>query len=163
MKRSTLLPLISWILLGSLAMANVPATAAPTHTDPQTSVSQVKAYAELSVAEKKALHANYESIQPGDEPPYPLYGMKDINARIQLLSIQEDELGQSKDGQIIATVQVDSKGMPLAVSIYKAPDIPVSNFVVGLLMKTRFKPAKCSGKPCQMDFYYETQLPKTSK
>jgi hypothetical protein len=106
-------------------------------------------YAELSPEDKARLHDDYTSLPPGDEPPYPLDGLRPVYQSI--LSQQE---GRRARSEIAVVVEVDSTGVPRSAKAFSSPDPELVRLVASVLMETRYKPARCSGKPCAMGFLF---------
>lgn len=104
-------------------------------------------YERLSAADRQAFHSMYESIQEGDEPPFPLAGLQSI---YKMLSKANNKFEDSGDLYLVATV--DSVGQVQEVKIYQSPSEEMTKFAASLLNLTKFKPAKCGGKACSMDF-----------
>ena len=61
-------------------------------------------------------------------------------------------------GKLFAVATVSAKGKVTEVRVYEAPSQAMGKFVGQVLMVTAFKPARCSGKPCQMDFPLEMRF-----
>lgn len=104
-------------------------------------------YDQLSPDQRQYFHSLYERVADGDEPPYPLNGLKDIYGP---LSAAQRKLLVEGDLDITATVGSD--GAVQRVSVHKAPSKAMGDFASKMLMATPFKPARCSGQPCRMDF-----------
>lgn len=106
-----------------------------------------KSYAELSEQEKLSIHALYQDIKAGDEPPYPLKGMRAIidpvNKITQKLLIT---------GNLELLLTVNAKGEGENVEIISSPDPKFTQLVASILLLTPFKPAICNGQPCTMQF-----------
>ena len=104
-------------------------------------------YAQLSPDDRAAFHANYELIAEGDEPPFPLEGLR---ALIDPIQKAQEKLFARGDLFLVATIGPDGKAKQ--VSSYRSPSSEMTKFAAQVLMLTPFKPAICSGKPCTMDF-----------
>jgi hypothetical protein len=106
-----------------------------------------RSYEQLSPIERMIVHSLYEHIADGDEPPFPLNGLKDIYGPLdKAQQILADE------GKLFVVATVGSDGEVKAVSVQEAPSKKMSTFAANVLLLTKFKPAKCSGQPCRMDF-----------
>ena len=113
-----------------------------------------KTYAELTPEQKGYFHAMYESIPPGDEPPFPLKGMKPIVSAILKGQAQRVAKGELR---MAVTVGADGKGQK--VEVYGGVDDPeLLKFAATVLLMTRYKPAVCSGQPCTMQFPFSLHL-----
>lgn len=111
-------------------------------------ISLYKTFDQLSATELNALRAMYQGLDPKDEPPFPLQGYKPIVD--ELLKIQQ---ASGVLGRVFATVLVDENGVGQSVSFYEIPDQQLSKVITFVLIKkTQYKPARCSGQPCKMNF-----------
>lgn len=104
-------------------------------------------YELLPERDKAALHAEWENIPPGDEPPFPTKG---LIALMDPLRRAQQKLGEQ--GPLFAVATVGADGQVTNVNVYKTPGEQMTRMVSQLFMLTPFKPAMCSGQPCQMDF-----------
>jgi hypothetical protein len=104
-------------------------------------------YEQLSAEHKRRVHALYENIADGDEPPFPLAGLVAI---YDPLRRAQGRLGDTGELSVVATI--DRTGKVQAVKVLKTTSPAMTNFAAQLLMLTQFKPAKCAGEPCVMDF-----------
>ena len=104
-------------------------------------------YEKLPEADRQVLHSWWTHIAPGDEPPFPLEGLR---ALYEPLGNAHDRLAHPGDLYVVATVGAD--GTVTEAKVFKAPNDQMALFAGRLLYVTKFKPAVCSGKPCQMDF-----------
>jgi hypothetical protein len=106
-----------------------------------------RTYGQLTPEQKAVVHALYERIEPGDEPPFPVDGLKPILEAIRK--------GQSKllvTGTLTLAADVDSSGDVTKVEVYDNPDPILTKFAASVLMITKFKPAICKGVPCRMQY-----------
>ena len=106
-----------------------------------------RTYGQLTPEQKAVVHALYERIEPGDEPPFPADGLKPILEAIRK--------GQSKllvTGTLTLAADVDSSGDVTKVEVYDNPDPILTKFAASVLMITKFKPAICKGVPCRMQY-----------
>ena len=106
-------------------------------------------YEQLSPEQKAAVRAEYDSVGPKDEPPYPKYGLADVADAVSRMSVRDPV-----DGEVILTVRVDEHGNGQSVSVYKTPDPKLSNLVALMLTRSKFKPGVCEGRPCTMDYVF---------
>jgi hypothetical protein len=104
-------------------------------------------YERLPAADRQALHSLYDLIKEGDEPPFPLDGLQSI---YKLLSQANDKFFDTGDLYFVATV--DPAGQVQDVKISQSPSKEMTQFAANLVTLTKFKPAKCGGKACTMDF-----------
>ncbi len=111
-------------------------------------------YERLTPEQKAQFHAMYESLAPGDEPPFPEKGMKPI---ISAINKGHSLLMARGDLNMAVTVGPDGKATKVA-DFGKTNNPEMVEFVAQVLLMTPFKPAVCSGKPCAMDFPFKLTL-----
>jgi hypothetical protein len=104
-------------------------------------------YEQLSPSDRIKVHHNYEAIAPGDEPPFPAGGLVAILDPIRKV---QQKLLVSEDLFLVA--MVDRTGKAIEVSAFGPQDSTMTKVASQLLLLTPFKPAVCSGQPCQMQF-----------
>jgi hypothetical protein len=110
-------------------------------------------YAELTAEEKAIVHAPYEAIAPGDEPPFPADGLKPL-----FNAIRNGQRYLLVKGSLRLIATVDATGDVQSVEVLASPDAEVTTFVAKLLMATKFKPALCHGLPCRMEYPLNLQF-----
>ena len=104
-------------------------------------------YEQLSADDKRRIHAFYENIADGDEPPFPLEGL------VAIYDPLRKALSRLRDrGDISLVATVDSTGRVQEVKVLKSTSPAMTNFASQLLLLTAFKPAKCGRQSCVMDF-----------
>lgn len=117
--------------------------------DAEGTIPLRKTYAKMSVAEKRTINSWYPLIDDGDEPPYPLYGLMPIYTRIGEGS---HIVGEESEGPLKLYVDVDAQGNPTAASVFATPNKQLADYALVEVLKHKFKPAVCAGKPCAMKF-----------
>jgi hypothetical protein len=110
-------------------------------------------YHRFTLEQKLALKSMYEPMPEDDEPPFPQDGLRPI---IQSLSRLIGGLGI--EGQVRVHVTVSADGHATEFRFYKMPDERTGRAVAHVFTQTTFKPARCAGQPCQMDFPFTTEL-----
>jgi hypothetical protein len=108
-----------------------------------------KSYAELSHDEQQIVKSNYALLAEGDEPPYPLHGTKDT-----FLLLRQAISKVQASGTLRMVVMVDQDGNAESVTVHTTPHRDLSKFAADIAMIGKYKPARCSGKPCAMAFPY---------
>jgi len=108
-----------------------------------------RSYAQLSPEQKAVLRAEYDSVGPNDEPPYPKYGLSEVADAVARMPVRAPI-----DGEVVLTVRVDERGDAKSVSLYKTPDDRLSNLIAATLTRIKFKPGLCEGRPCAMDYVF---------
>lgn len=106
-----------------------------------------KRYAELTVEQQRLFKSQYEEMDADDEPPFPAEGLRRIYQRI---GDAQQKLGVF--GPLSAAVQVDSAGQATSVQVFRSPDPGMTQVVAMILMLEAYKPARCAGQPCAMQF-----------
>jgi hypothetical protein len=113
-----------------------------------------RTYGELTPEQKAEFHAMYESLPTGDEPPFPLEGLKPIFSAIK--KAQASVLAR---GELNLIVTVGPDGKARQVEDYGSVDNPeMTKFAASVLLMTKFKPAVCDGTPCTMQFPFNLKL-----
>ena len=112
-------------------------------------------YAELTADQKATLARDYDSLPAGDEPPFPLYGLRHM---VRPLVRYADTY--SPVGPLVASVMVDSQGRAGEVTVYRSPDPQLTRVVAGALALESYKPALCRGQPCRMAYVLRLDFPK---
>ncbi len=106
-----------------------------------------KSYGQLTAEEKQAFNRWYEHVEPGDEPPFPLEGLRPIYD-----ALRKAQAKLLVEGELYIFATVDVNGQVTSTKIIGNPSPEMSKFAASLLLLTKFKPAVCGGKPCIMDF-----------
>ena len=66
--------------------------------------------------------------------------------------------GAIGEGDLFMTVRVDENGEPQSTSIYATPSPRVSKEAAAVLMKAKYKPGTCAGKPCTSEFPFTAKF-----
>ena len=113
-----------------------------------SSVPFEKSYDQLTAEQQAMVKSVYEQLGPDDEPPYPLKGVAPIYKAIAR--------GQDRilaRGDLTIVVDVDAQGDATSVSVLRAPDDEqMVHFAARVLMLQKYKPGRCAGVPCSMQF-----------
>lgn len=112
-------------------------------------------YEELTPDQKAALRGDYDNLPAGDEPPFPLYGLRHM---VKPLVRFADTYGPV--GSVVASVMVDSQGHAGEVTVYRSPDPQLTRLVSGVLALETYKPAACQGQPCKMAYVLRLDFPR---
>jgi len=116
-----------------------------------------KTYEQFSPQERADLHALYESMPPGDEPPFPLEGMRPL-----FNSIRRGQQIVHAGGKLDFVVTVDAQGKATQVADFGGVEgknaQQMTQYAGSVLLMTKFKPAVCGGKPCQSQFPFVLDL-----
>ncbi|MCY0915797.1 MORN repeat-containing protein [Massilia antarctica] len=106
-------------------------------------------YEQLSEQERAIVRGWYPLLDPADEPPYPLLGNGNVLGAIQKINAHDPAFGL-----LSMVVMIDSEGKAQSVNVYVTPDAKLSEMAGFVAMNEKYKPARCSGKPCAMAFPY---------
>lgn len=112
-----------------------------------------KTYAQLTDEQKAMVRASYESMGPGDEPPYPKRGPKRL-----VQAVGEIQRKVHIEGEFDAGVMVGPDGKAQEVRIYKSASPEMTKFLGNLLVVEDYKPALCQGKPCMQEYPFRVRL-----
>lgn len=106
-----------------------------------------KSYRELTPEQQASVRSHYQALAPGDEPPYPLKGPKELYAAVH------EALGRvGADGEITLLVDVGADGVAKSVTAIGAPTPELVRFASTAAMLQKYKPAICDGQPCAMKY-----------
>jgi hypothetical protein len=106
-----------------------------------------KRYDELTAEEKASVNQDYEKIEPGDEPPFPLDGLRPVYDAVRKI---QGKLQVRGELYLIVTVGADGKATE--VKVIGSPSPEMVRGAASVMLLTKFKPAQCRGQPCRMDF-----------
>ena len=113
-----------------------------------------KTYGELTEAQKAELHSAYESLKPGDEPPFPAKGIKPI-----FNAIKNAQRTLQARGALDLAVTVGPDGKAIKVDDFShLHSAQMADLAQQVLLLTTYKPAICSGAPCTMQFRFTQKL-----
>lgn len=115
---------------------------------PKITVPATDPYDRLTPRQQAELRALFTSLAEGDEPPYPAEGLLPV-AKSIVFALSDGAVGE---GDLFMTVHVDENGDAKSASVYATPSSRVSREAATVLMKVKYKPAVCSGKPCSSEF-----------
>ncbi len=115
-----------------------------------------KTYAELTPDEKQVLSLQYPALEEGDEPPFPLHGLKTVYRGLSALA------GKLRaEGHLVLYVKVDAEGKAKSVSVVASPSTEMTDYAAALVMVEKYKTAVCGGKPCEMPFKFSLNMTLT--
>ena len=113
-----------------------------------------KTYGQLSAGQKAHLHAMYESLAPGDEPPFPEEGIKPI-----FVAVRDAQATYKAHGELNMAVTVGPDGRAIKVEdLGSVDDAHMTEVAQKALLSTKYKPAVCNGTPCTMEFRFTQKL-----
>lgn len=116
-----------------------------------------KTWEQMTPEQKAEIAALYESMPPGDEPPFPVQGMKPV-----FNSIVKGQRIVRARGRLNMVVNVSPEGKATEVVDHGGVGGPnareMTQFAQSVLLMTKFKPAICAGKPCKSEFPFQLDL-----
>ena len=113
-----------------------------------------KRYDELTPDQMAKFRAQFANLADADEPSYPIAGLRPLAEDI-VLALADGPVGK---GALFMTVHVDEQGEAKSTAVYETPDSRVSREVAVVLMKAKYKPARCNGKPCSSEFPFAARF-----
>lgn len=113
-----------------------------------------KSYSQMTKSQQQGIRDEYPLLHDTDEPPYLARGPQNSVDRITTFISAEGLPG----GLLDIRAQIDANGNATAFYVISSPDPKLSSFVASVLMKEKFKPGMCAGKPCTMEFHYVMNL-----
>lgn len=113
-----------------------------------------KTYGQLTEAQKAELNKMYESLPPGDEPPFPAEGIKPI-----FNAIKNAQRVLQARGALDLAVTVGPDGKATKVDDFShLRSTQMAELAQQVLLLTKYKPGMCSGTPCTMQFRFVQKL-----
>lgn len=106
-----------------------------------------KTYGELNESALKLVRESFPKLKPSDEPPFPEKSLRPLISLATTLRYQTDGISR-----VNLVLQVDESGTARVVSAADSNDEQFFSGVMSLLAATKFKPGRCDGKPCAMEF-----------
>jgi len=112
-----------------------------------------KPFAELPADEQAFWKSQYEDLGPGDTPPFPVRGLKNLYKAMAVVQRKHQARGK-----LTMFVQIDKTGRATSVSVIASPDPLLTKDVAAIVMLEEYTPALCSGVPCAMDFPFRVSF-----
>lgn len=100
----------------------------------------------LTIGQQNRVRAQYEALEDGDEPPYPIEGVREFFRAVTNINSFQGPA----DGTLHLLVLVGADGQAKSVRAIGAPDKEMVRPVSTVAMLQRYKPALCRGQPCEM-------------
>lgn len=113
-----------------------------------------KKFAELNASERQSLVSYYPTFDANNEPPYPADGLRPM---MELALKAQNKLVEK--GRVFLWVSVDAAGKTTEVKVVDSPSPDMTKALAGVMFYTNFKPARCGGAACAMDFPLELEFP----
>lgn len=112
-----------------------------------------QAWEALTAVQKAAERAQYQTLEPGDDPPYPAKGLHPIVNAVSRLAQEADAF----DGTLRVEVLVGADGKAKQIDTFDRPALIDSSKmdmlvkgIADVMMVETYKPAMCRGEPCNM-------------
>ncbi|HET9862167.1 MAG TPA: hypothetical protein VFP37_01885, partial [Steroidobacteraceae bacterium] len=113
-----------------------------------------KTWEQLTPEQQAEFRSLYESMPEYDEPPFPAEGIKPVFNAVK----KAQEARQAK-GELNFAVTVGPDGTATNVEDFgSVHDKEMTQYVSSVLLMTKYKPAKCNGAPCVMQFPFKLRL-----
>lgn len=107
----------------------------------------MQSWSELEPQDRRVLLDRYERLGPGDEPPFPQRGLFTLLRQLDLM-----QRTVPVEGELSVVATVDARGKVERVTVLRSPHPGATRLLAINLMDTTFKPARCAGEPCRMEF-----------
>lgn len=107
-------------------------------------------YYGLNATQRKYVRGLFENLPADHEPPYPVNGLSDIYWPFYQVQVIIGE-----KGKLSMSLNVNAQGKVDGVRFSKAPSRQVRKLAEKIAADLRFKPARCGGTPCAMEFPVE--------
>lgn len=142
------------------ALKGAPRVGSHLASDRATSlVPPTATWAQLTEPQKNRIRAPYLALERGDDPPYPLYGRRELYQLVERLT--EKHEGVAGTAAVMVTVGTDGKAKNGSVYAGTSPDL--GKVMLQTMMVQKYKPASCQGVPCEMGYAVELDLDYTVK
>jgi len=105
-------------------------------------------YDQLSAADRAVLFGYFQKMGPGDEPPFPLYGIGPIIRSM----FDVDIVGEWQAGDVLVLVEVDADGKGVSAKVSGVGTAETARYFATVAALEKYKPARCAGKPCAGSF-----------
>lgn len=107
-------------------------------------------WGELTPAQQNRVKVEYEALEHGDEPPFPVHGSRELLDAVSQISGAFPAVA----GVLRLYVLVGADGTASTVSAVRSPDPELTRLVSAAVMLQRYKSAMCRGRPCAMMYGY---------
>jgi hypothetical protein len=114
-----------------------------------------KRYGELTPEQVAKVKADYSDLKDGDEPPFPLQGLRGL---YQVVANSHEKNDLQHLGKLSLFLTIDKDGNVQSIEVYASPDADITQEVTQKVARQKFKPALCSGQPCAMQFPLRAEL-----
>lgn len=105
---------------------------------------------QLTPGQQNLVKSFYQTLDDGDDPPYPLHGTRKLYADI--IKLRHIKKFRGVEGRLLMYVRVGKDGKPQSVTGFGKLDPEFVRYAGSVLMLQEFKPASCHGEPCEMNY-----------
>lgn len=119
-------------------------------------------YEELTAEQQNLIKSQYEAMAEGDEPPYPAHGPGEVMRAEGQVRRRALRNAPPFYGEVEINVTVGPDGHASRIEVLKSPDHDYTHLLAQLLLSAPYKPARCQGQPCQMDYPFRLNLTRGS-
>lgn len=112
-----------------------------------------KAYNQLNANSLQRVRESFPNLGPNDEPPFPESSFKSLISSLSKLRFKFEGVAH-----VNLVVKVNAAGQVQNVTPLATNDDSLMHVVTEAVGRMKFKPARCNGVPCDMDFPLEIEI-----
>lgn len=112
-----------------------------------------KRYSEMSPTLQARIKKAYGGLNDSEHPPFPEEGSQAI-----FNPLFKANRGLLAEGDVLAIAIISATGVAKKVTVYKAPSTNIATMINYIIIHTKFDPATCDGKPCEMEYLFENRI-----
>ena len=117
-----------------------------------------KEYRQFTEKQKADYRSQWEGLAPDDIPPFPKRGTKTLYE-----PIIKGHAKIARGGMLSLVAKISEKGEVEEVAIYESPHEDITQLAMSVMFHAKFRPGKCAGKPCKMEFPFQFELRRRVK
>ena len=111
----------------------------------------------LTSEQKDWIRTRYQTLEQGDDPPYPVNGTSEFFKVAQAAS----QAFPDARGKLRLYILVGKDGVPKSVRKAGTYNEDITRHMAAAAMAIRYKPALCHGEPCEMVYPFELNFVTT--
>ena len=112
-----------------------------------------KSYGQLNAASLQRVRESFPDLSAGDEPPFPEGSLRPLARALSQLRFKFQGVNHAS-----LVAKVNAAGEVQAVTLKEADDDTLAELAMQMVARAKFKPARCSGSPCEMEFPLQVEL-----
>lgn len=112
-----------------------------------------RTYSQLNAAALQKVNESFPKLSAGDEPPFPETALKPLVSALSKLRFNVQGVVHAS---LVATVS--AAGQVQSVRLVEATDDSLTEVATQALARAKFKPARCGGSPCEMEFPLQIEV-----